>query len=341
MRNTKMVLTLLMVAGVAASLVEAQGADALKPARPTTQAAKPSKEDTEKFSYYLGYRSGKTLAANAKQKPADSDAFLRGVKVALGIEKPLAADKDNADYKKGVKSGTQIALFAKQRFPSLELRKTAEGLGAGLAGEKPAYTSEELKAAVNAYSKFVKTPTPAASPMLGKQAPKWDVGPWHQLPDGKSSLDISDFKGKVLYMYCFQSWCPGCHSRGFPTLQQVAKKYKDDDSVGFVVFQTVFEDRATKPVNTFENLKKIAKKYALTMPFAQSGSHEDKSKVMRAYKTRGTPWTMIIDKKGVIRHAAFHITPADATKLIEKLKAEKDVSDSKVAPVKRGQPVGK
>ena len=60
------------------------------------------------------------------------------------------------------------------------------------------------------------------------------------------------------------------------------------------------------------------------MPFAQSGSREDKSKVMRAYRTRGTPWTMIIDKKGVIRYGDFHITPADAAKLIEKLKAEND-----------------
>jgi hypothetical protein len=98
--------------------------------------------------------------------------------------------------------------------------------------------------------------------------------------------------------------------------------------VAFVVFQTVFEDRKDEPASTFENLKKVAKKFGLTMPFAQSGSREDKSKLMRAYQTRGTPWTMIIDKKGVIRHSDFRITPDQAVKLVEELKAQKDDTSS-------------
>ena len=103
-------------------------------------------------------------------------------------------------------------------------------------------------------------------------------------------------------------------------MQKLSEQYKDDDDVKFVVFQTVFEDRADAPVNTFERLKEVAAKYALTMPFAQSGSREDKSKVMGAYQTRGTPWTVIIDRKGVIRYSDFHIAPEEAAKLIEELK---------------------
>jgi hypothetical protein len=34
--------------------------------------------------------------------------------------------------------------------------------------------------------------------MLGKPTPPWNVGPWYQLPEGKESLDITDFKGKVI-----------------------------------------------------------------------------------------------------------------------------------------------
>jgi len=230
---------------------EARGSEATRP------ATRPSKEDAEKFSYYLGYRNGKAIAANPKLRPADNGAFLRGMRVAFGLEKPRAADKGNADCKKGAAFGTRFAAFRKHRFLYLQQRKAVKGIEAGLANERLAYTLEELKKAGGVCSKFVKPPARGPNLMLGKQAPKWDVGPWHQLPAGKTSLDISDFKGKVLYIYCFQSWCPGCHKRGFPTLQQVAKKYKDDDSVRFVVFQTVFEDRATKPVNTFENLKKI------------------------------------------------------------------------------------
>jgi thiol-disulfide isomerase/thioredoxin len=215
------------------------------------------------------------------------------------------------------KSILALLVLAALGAPLAEAKDTADAKPVDPAEEAAGPSKED---AANG-EKFVKTPKPEKHAMLGKPAPEWEVGPWYQLPDGKESLDIADFKGKVLYMYCFQSWCPGCHSRGFPTLQKVSGKYKDDDEVKFAVFQTVFEDRADKPVNTFENLKKVARKFDLTMPFAQSGSREDKSKVMRAYKTRGTPWTVIVDRKGVIRYSGFHITPGEASKLIEELKA--------------------
>jgi len=314
----KFALLLLIVSALAVSPAKAEEevADAA--------ADRPAQDAVEKFSYYLGYRNGQALAENAEKCPADEAAFLRGVRVALDMEESQDEDKEDADYKKGLESGKRIALFAKQRFPYLKVEKTVDGLVAGLAKEDSAYTDEEISQALRTCSKFIKAPAPQDYPMLGQQAPKWDVGPWHQLPTGKTSLDISDFKGKVLYLYCFQSWCPGCHSRGFPALQEVAKKYADDDDVRFVVFQTVFEDRADKPVNTFENLIKIASKFELTMPFAQSGSREDKSKLMQAYKTRGTPWTMIIDRQGVIRYGFFHIAAKDAVELIEELKAESE-----------------
>ena len=77
--------------------------------------------------------------------------------------------------------------------------------------------------------------------ILKRQAPSWKVTQWFHLPDGKTSLDVDDFKGKVVYLYCFQSWCPGCHSHGFPTLQQLTKHYANDPDVAFVAIQTTFE----------------------------------------------------------------------------------------------------
>mgnify|MGYP002027937591 CR=1 FL=1 len=77
--------------------------------------------------------------------------------------------------------------------------------------------------------------------ILNQKAPSWSVDQWLGLPDGKKALDVADFKGKVLYLYCFQSWCPGCHSHGFPTLQKAMKHFKGDEEVAFVAVQTVFE----------------------------------------------------------------------------------------------------
>ena len=36
--------------------------------------------------------------------------------------------------------------------------------------------------------------------ILDRPAPDWSVEKWHNLPPGKQSLDISDYKGKVLYL---------------------------------------------------------------------------------------------------------------------------------------------
>jgi hypothetical protein len=41
---------------------------------------------------------------------------------------------------------------------------------------------------------------------------------------------------------------------------------------------------------------------------------------MRDFKTRGTPWIIIIDPQGIIQYSSFHIPPVDAIKLIDGLK---------------------
>ncbi len=61
--------------------------------------------------------------------------------------------------------------------------------------------------------------------IVGQLAPAWQVDRWFNLPEGADSLDVSDLHGKVVYLFCFQSWCPGCHSHGFPALQQVSEHF--------------------------------------------------------------------------------------------------------------------
>lgn len=40
----------------------------------------------------------------------------------------------------------------------------------------------------------------------GQKAPAWSSAEWQNLPEGKTSLDIGDFSGKVVYLFFFQSW---------------------------------------------------------------------------------------------------------------------------------------
>ena len=153
--------------------------------------------------------------------------------------------------------------------------------------------------------------------ILGKKAELWGADHWIHLPESKTNLNPSDFEGKVLYLYCFQSWCPGCHSSGFPTLKKVSEHYKDDDEVAFVSIQTVFEGFGT---NTPEQVSAMAKRYGFSFPMGHSGAKDSASVLMKNYRTRGTPWTIIIDKKGVVRYNDFHVTEKKAKALIDTLK---------------------
>jgi len=132
-------------------------------------------------------------------------------------------------------------------------------------------------------------------------------------------LDLKDFKGKVVYLYCFQSWCPGCHKYGFPTLKKAINNFKGEKDVSFVAVQTVFEGAS---VNTPARAWSTAKKYDLKIPVGHSGDEKTSPPLMRNYRTGGTPWTIIIGRNGKVRYNDFHIEPAAAIKLIEGLLKE-------------------
>lgn len=158
-----------------------------------------------------------------------------------------------------------------------------------------------------------------ADGIKGKPAPHLEVDEWVSLPEGQEKgPTLADLKGKVIYLYCFQSWCPGCHSSGFPTLQAMIKEFRDDPDVRFVAVQTVFEGFGT---NTPEAARKIVERYKLeSIPVGQSGAKGTRSKIMADYRTRGTPWTVIIAPDGTVNYNDFHIEPDAAAKLIRSLK---------------------
>lgn len=153
--------------------------------------------------------------------------------------------------------------------------------------------------------------------ILDKTAPAWPVDQWFNLPAGRTSIDVGDYRGKVVYLYGFQSWCPGCHAYGFPTLQELIKRFKDDDDVAFVAIQTTFEGFNT---NTPDKALATAQRYGLSIPVGHSGSNGNPSRLMRDYRGGGTPWTVIIDRNGVVRFNDFHITPDQAERLINVLR---------------------
>ena len=154
--------------------------------------------------------------------------------------------------------------------------------------------------------------------IANEKALRWGVTTWFNLPPGKQAVDIQDFAGKIIYLYCFQAWCPGCHSHGFPTLLNVRQQFSTDSEVAFVAIQTVFEGFQT---NTLERAKEVARQYNLTIPFGHDpGPDGKRSLVMQRYRTAGTPWTTVIDGAGIVRYNAFRADAYQMTDLINQLR---------------------
>ncbi len=166
--------------------------------------------------------------------------------------------------------------------------------------------------------------------IAGRAAPSWGVTQWINLPEGAVTLDVDDFKGKVLYVLGFQSWCPGCHSQGLPTLQRLIGEYRDADDVAFVAVQTVFEGYST---NTPGRAWDTAREYALEIPVGHDGSDGRRSSIMQRYRTGGTPWVIIIDKQGRVRYNDFHIGLAKAHTMIDALRGPSPASEPRARKI--------
>ncbi|MEM6793963.1 MAG: TlpA disulfide reductase family protein [Acidobacteriota bacterium] len=165
-----------------------------------------------------------------------------------------------------------------------------------------------------------------ASPLLGlgrdlgiagREAPSWESLEWLNLPEDLAPLDVASFRGKVLYIFCFQSWCPGCHSHGFPTLQEVERHYAGNEDVHFVAVQTVFEGYGS---NTEQRALDDLADYGLEIPLAHdSGEGRGASPFMRAYRTGGTPWTVIVGPDGRVAWNGFSLKPGAAIRMVDEL----------------------
>lgn len=99
------------------------------------------------------------------------------------------------------------------------------------------------------------------------------------------------------------------------------ESFKDEEDVVFLHLQTVFEGAQS---NTPERGAREAERQRVHVPVGHDARVDGSrlSLFMQRFGTGGTPWTTIIDRRGVVRMNRFTPQRAEMKRMIEGLLAE-------------------
>src|SRR5689334_17420329 len=105
---------------------------------------------------------------------------------------------------------------------------------------------------------------------------------------GGKAIDLAQFKGQVVMINFWASWCVPCRQE-MPLLEDIYKKYKP---MGFTMLGVNVEPNS-KDAEAY--LGKLSK--PVTFPIA----YDVDSKVSKLYKVETMPSTVLVDRKGNVR----------------------------------------
>lgn len=176
---------------------------------------------------------------------------------------------------------------------------------AGLAGT----AALGLAAAAPAPAEMSQPGRRAAGPQVGEVAPEWQTAD----PEGKKHK-LSDYKGKVVVMDFWATWCPPCR-QAMPGLQRLHEEYKDQ---GLVVLGMNYGERANgDPVGY---MKKNNFTYGLML---------NSEEIAKAYGVTAIPAFFVVGPDGKVIHRAVGYSPAGEKELEEVIKANLPKKDGK------------
>ena len=114
-----------------------------------------------------------------------------------------------------------------------------------------------------------------------------DSVPLSALSIGSDQIDFSDYRGKVVLLDFWASWCGPCR-QSFPWMNEVQKKYADQDLVVIAVNLDQEKQAAADFLTDVPATFKIV--------YDPDGSSAEQMEVM------GMPMSYLIDRQGHVRH---------------------------------------
>jgi len=122
----------------------------------------------------------------------------------------------------------------------------------------------------------------------------------------KDRLNLNDYRGKVVVLEFFASWCPPCQM-AVPELKSLYEQYRGK---GFVVLAIAMDDGPT----ALSAVKSFVNEYGIPYPVMI-----DDGKVSRQYQVISIPTSVIIDKVGNIRYTHIGLVPDLASTLSKEI----------------------
>ncbi len=123
---------------------------------------------------------------------------------------------------------------------------------------------------------------------------------------GGKQLELSQFKGQVVMLNFWASWCGPCRQE-MPLLETIYKKY---NKLGFTLIGVNVEPDS-----------KAANDWLKQTPVSFPIIYDTESKVSKLYGVAGMPSTVIVDRKGTVRMIHRGYKPGDEDEYLSSIRS--------------------
>lgn len=131
-------------------------------------------------------------------------------------------------------------------------------------------------------------------------APELSVAQWFNTDE---TLSLEKLRGRPVLMHAFQMLCPGCVALAIPQAQKAQAIFAKTD-LQVIGLHTVFEHHDAM---TPTALKAFLHEYRVTFPVGVDtpSPYGESPVTMAAYRMRGTPTTILVDRGGNVAANLF------------------------------------